>query len=906
MSSRKSWEFSAAPEVESFVLASQRQNFHWIRLQSTDSRQTTRTCNQQILSKQIKFNHTHTHTHLLTSFTNSNSNSYSYLNPNPNPNSILSNRYTNRILPKRRIAPKFQRPACLLLSLNGYSSARRQHLNSQALNAANSTGASPKYYGTLVGQLQQRLHNASGQVFAVDEQTLFIRSFSFDGLAADTYFWSSVLSLKPSGQDGFIVPDEKGSTKPLERYVSKDVVLRLPEGKTLREINWLSIWSRQMQTSLADIHISRQLVIPRPLEIGPLSELAHGLKSGPITIVDAQTFLVPDFHYDGLGPDAYFWLTRGAHGLASNGLRLKDENGSTNVLRKYQGDTLVISLPDELTIYDFDFFGVWCRQFQMNFGQVRIPQQAKVPPSPKMLGIKPENKLNCEILYDDLGYEIRWVLDGDDIVMQLVGKIEPGEYMAFGLGKDDSRSDMENADAVVAWVDRQTGQVHAVDYYLGPKPQCTNQSGASCPDVKLPGGGDSLTLLHGAIVNGYSMVTFKRPQLGVDEQYDQHVYSDGQQSVLWAIGSLNNKQEIAQHRLKTNSNVFIDFARNPQWNCPIPDLNASLHSTTGQSNNNNNNQLSPISPAASQVDARVVSSRGSQPTTASVPETKLVDQPIEPVAPDVALSANRLQFDHSSPMVNRKPTNASSDSGAWFVPSIVCPSEKTLYAQIGPTGGKRGYEALTGRTSWGVSWYINGLMVPELVLERGQTYRFVVEGGNDKTSYSRRHPLYLTDSPDGGFDFKTDDERQKEGIFAGVGLRADGQFVPTAEGRLCEWKQTKQTLADPDQYPSFAAYQRTLKLDCLPGQAGMLKFTPDSNTPDIIYYQCYTYRQMGWRIRVVDSCQSYLKSLKAEVNNTPRNNVSSQWFFNQASRGHVRCGQKFGKRHQARIKSDTR
>lgn len=38
----------------------------------------------------------------------------------------------------------------------------------------------------------------------------------------------------------------------------------------------------------------------------------------------------------------------------------------------------------------------------------------------------PKTKLNCEVLYDDLGFELRWVMDGDDIVMQLVGKV--GQY----------------------------------------------------------------------------------------------------------------------------------------------------------------------------------------------------------------------------------------------------------------------------------------------------------------------------------------------------------------------------------------------------------------------------------------------------------------------------------------------
>ncbi|GLJ59614.1 hypothetical protein SUGI_1515880 [Cryptomeria japonica] len=242
------------------------------------------------------------------------------------------------------------------------------------------------YFGTLIGKLNKRDHNVSGEVFAVDEQTLFIKNFNYDGLAPDAYFWSSVSASQPAALEGFIVPDEKGSTKPLERYADKDVVLRLPEGRTLREINWLSVWSRQTKQNLGEILIPRQqLVIPRPLEIGGFSQLAHGLKSGPITIVDAQTFLVPDFHYDGLGPAAYFWLTRGSQGLQATGLRLKDENGSGQALKKYVGETVVITLPEELTIYDFDWFGVWCKEFQVNFGQTRIPQLAKVPRRPRCL-----------------------------------------------------------------------------------------------------------------------------------------------------------------------------------------------------------------------------------------------------------------------------------------------------------------------------------------------------------------------------------------------------------------------------------------------------------------------------------------------------------------------------------------
>jgi hypothetical protein len=45
--------------------------------------------------------------------------------------------------------------------------------------------------------------------------------------------------------------------------------------------------------------------------------------------------------------------------------------------------------------------------------------------------------------------------------------------MAFGLSKDDSKSEMINADAVVAWV-MPNGNGRAVDYHLGSKEQVRN------------------------------------------------------------------------------------------------------------------------------------------------------------------------------------------------------------------------------------------------------------------------------------------------------------------------------------------------------------------------------------------------------------------------------------------------
>lgn len=166
-------------------------------------------------------------------------------------------------------------------------------------------------------------------------------------------------------------------------------MLRLPEGRSLKEVRWLSVWSRQLHTNLGHVLIPTSLNIPTSIELPPLTGLAHGVRSGPITIADAQTLLVTDFWYDGLGPAGYWWVSRGPR-QSPQGLRLKDEKGTPNPLRAYRGEAVLITLPDAKTIYDFDWFGVWCEEFQVDFGHVQLPQHLRVPPSPRMLGLKPE------------------------------------------------------------------------------------------------------------------------------------------------------------------------------------------------------------------------------------------------------------------------------------------------------------------------------------------------------------------------------------------------------------------------------------------------------------------------------------------------------------------------------------
>jgi hypothetical protein len=67
---------------------------------------------------------------------------------------------------------------------------------------------SPSEDGSPIGKLNVYHHGVGGQVFAVNETSLLIKAFNYDGLGKDAFFWAGQ-SGSPSGQ-GFIVPNENG------------------------------------------------------------------------------------------------------------------------------------------------------------------------------------------------------------------------------------------------------------------------------------------------------------------------------------------------------------------------------------------------------------------------------------------------------------------------------------------------------------------------------------------------------------------------------------------------------------------------------------------------------------------------------------------------------------------------
>ncbi|CAB3367209.1 Hypothetical predicted protein [Cloeon dipterum] len=738
------------------------------------------------------------------------------------------------------------------------------------------------YFGKPLGKLSEHHHAVKGFVYAIDSRTLHIRHFSYDGQGPGAYFYAG--NSKSPSSSGFRLRDERGSPKVLRKYNDEHITLSLPEGKTLNSIKWFSVWCEDFSVNFGDVKIPKGFEYPKPQKLGSLSGIHH-VSSDPVVIVDAQTFLVPNFSYDGEAPDAKFWVGSGET-PTPQGIKVADENGSFDPLKKYDSKTLVITLPGTLTVHEIGHFGVWCEAFAVDFGHVKVPPYALVPPSLRMLNVSPQkpksledifysypelqvaassperrlsanffpqdvqpvtfkpplrlyhppastyalasnpqplvyvppqrqvyhfytqpqqdyyvgeqqqqltsSRLNCQVLHESSEFEVRWALAGESAVIQLVGKIDSGDYMAFGLSGDVSKTKMIGGDAVVAWIDPEDNQGYAVDYYLEGKSQCAGSRG-SCPDNNLRDETASVRLLNSAMVNGYTIVTYQRALQGSDE-YDKPIFNNGtEQAVIWGIGPLNSKKEVSFHSIYPKGNVKLNFNRYPEWNCQKPE-------------------------------------EGSTPSSA------LTD----------------LEKEMSVSAATPKPVEAPKD--AWSIPPIPCyePEDGVFYAQMGPTGGKRGYSAITGHVGWGISWFINGLLIPEINVVRGKSYTFVVEGGDNIDIPARYHPFYITDDAVGGYEHKTSEERKAIKVFAGVKFDKRGRATPTGTGRFCNWTPSPDHAADDS--PSFGAYQQTLKLECDEGEPGILQWTPDNNTPDTVYYQCYTHRYLGWKINVHDSC----------------------------------------------------
>ena len=72
-----------------------------------------------------------------------------------------------------------------------------------------------KYNGKYIGKLNSYHHQVNGQIYAVNEKTLLLKGFQYDGQGRDAFFYGG--GTGRPGPSGFIIPNEYYRSNVLER-----------------------------------------------------------------------------------------------------------------------------------------------------------------------------------------------------------------------------------------------------------------------------------------------------------------------------------------------------------------------------------------------------------------------------------------------------------------------------------------------------------------------------------------------------------------------------------------------------------------------------------------------------------------------------------------------------------------
>ncbi|XP_071502087.1 protein Skeletor, isoforms B/C-like [Diadema antillarum] len=645
------------------------------------------------------------------------------------------------------------------------------------LNLYGGAVSADEYYGKLIGSFtrrgdrQEEHHNVEGSVYAVDDDTLQIVGFSYDGLGPDAFFYIGTEG-NPSA-NGFIIPKARGlGNEKLGSYNNVDLVIHLDTSvgpASISQYRWISVWCRMANANFADVFIDNSFTAPGEYSLGPLgfSPRVHGVRASDVIIVNSKQIRFEGLHYDGNGPDAYFW-TDTRESPTSSGTRVPQlgESRATK-LPRYNGVTITVQLPGSLTVFNTRNIGLWCVLARQNFGHLNFPTSLKSDGEivPFIVAEDSVEYDNCMELSPDR-FQVSWSVTGDEVTFRLSSREPFGNYMSFGLSGSDSETQMVGSDVAVAWVDIETSMARVEDYYLSARGQCvTNTGSGACPDVTNPTtGSDDVTLSGYHTEDAITHITYRRPLNATDSLLDKSILLTGPQYVSWALGPVNDVGLATFHEVWEQGNKQIDFS-------------------------------------------------------------------------DTGLTCPAF--------------TATTDSGGvepFDVPEIKAMENTTFRCDIGQAGGRRGYQGITGSVGWGIAWYIDGNLIPEITVQRGQTYTFEVYGGNNPNQSASYHPFYITTDPAGGYAQLGEAARGNHEILAGP-----------VEGSYCSYEDTAST-GNPDDASSYSAYVDSLELTCPEGDnaPGTLVWTPDGSTPDTVYYQCYTHRFLGWKINVSDATKCTL------------------------------------------------
>lgn len=221
-------------------------------------------------------------------------------------------------------------------------------------------------------ELSTLFHNVSGTVTIIDERTLHVSHFTYDGGGPAVYFYLGTQDTPAAFQAGLSVPPLLTGMP----FNDEPITLTLPVGETLDGYEAVSVWCADFNVNFG----SGTFAPPDPeyARAGWEADLPNGSHQvqGLATLINENLIHVTDFTYDGGAPAVYFYLgERDEHSSFMNGLEVPPL-----LERAYADESLVLEIPDPDTARGYRAISVWCAAFDINFSSASFePPSVDLP-----------------------------------------------------------------------------------------------------------------------------------------------------------------------------------------------------------------------------------------------------------------------------------------------------------------------------------------------------------------------------------------------------------------------------------------------------------------------------------------------------------------------------------------------
>jgi hypothetical protein len=220
------------------------------------------------------------------------------------------------------------------------------------------------------------LHGVSGDVLAIDDSTLLLKNFNYDGLSEDGQFvlYKDANRINETME---LLADEEGTTNPMVQYRDLDIVLSLKAGTKLSQYRGVAIYCAKYNVVFGTAEFPTKMPrLPRSarrttkaVTLGQFEAGKPHNVSGFVHKINEKTLLITRLTYDGMSPDGQFVLTKDSK-LIKDPIVLGDERMNLGPLRKYESRDVFVNLPEGQNVNDFHGFALYCAKYNLDFGHV--------------------------------------------------------------------------------------------------------------------------------------------------------------------------------------------------------------------------------------------------------------------------------------------------------------------------------------------------------------------------------------------------------------------------------------------------------------------------------------------------------------------------------------------------------